>query len=141
MLEISGAWFFRKICNIANATPNTQNVEPYQVLLKDDSFFNFLKWKTLLKKCPYSELFRIFLHSDWIRTGITPNTDTFYVVKMLVQKSHVIIFIKSHHCLTNYVSQMNQRDGFFYFGLQIDVHVKRSFQMPLTCGYVLICQD
>ena len=36
----------------------------------------------LREKCPYLELFwcAIFPHSDWIRTRITLNTDTFYAV-------------------------------------------------------------
>ena len=42
---------------------------------------------TMHKKCPYSEFsgphfFRIFPHSDWIETRITPNTDTFVSLRI-----------------------------------------------------------
>ena len=30
-------------------------------------------------------LVRIFLYSDWIRTRITPNTDTFYAVYIVIK--------------------------------------------------------
>ena len=65
----------------------------------------------LHKKCLYLELFWsvFFPHSDWIRTRITPNTDTFYaVLKIKKVVYNTIIKFQFNYGLLVWMSLENQ---------------------------------
>ena len=68
----------------------------------------------LHKKCLYLELFWsiFFPYLDWIRTRITPNTDTFYaVLKIKKVVYNTIIKFQFNYCLLFWMSRSRKRNN------------------------------
>ena len=112
---------------------------------------SFSHCTSLRKKCPYSELFwsAFSPHSDWMlrisqysvrmrenagkmRTGITPNTDTFYAVHIMKFQQGSRNSVRSLPCVRNFFFSFTSRISRAYTFIYTSFHRLRLFVFS-TC--------